>query len=90
LVQRKSLLGTLLAKCPPRIRLADFLEGSVNTILTAVREHNLEGIVAKLTTSRYEPDKRSGAWQKFKCGYRQDFVVGGYTRGRGVGAILAL
>jgi bifunctional non-homologous end joining protein LigD len=55
LAQRKSLLGTRLAKCPPRVRLADFLEGSVDTILAAVREHNLEGIVAKLASSRYAP-----------------------------------
>jgi bifunctional non-homologous end joining protein LigD len=83
LVERKQRLGTVLANCPPRIRFADFLEGTVDEILAAVHEHNLEGIVAKLANSHYEPDKRSGAWQKFKCGYRQDFVVGGYTRGQG-------
>ncbi len=42
-----------------------------------IRQRSLEGIVAKLATSPYEPGKRSGAWTKFKCGYQEDFVIGG-------------
>jgi bifunctional non-homologous end joining protein LigD len=62
---------------------ADFMEGAPDAILAATRAHDLEGVVGKLATSRYEPGKRGGAWQKYKCGYQEDFVVGGYTRGSG-------
>ena len=37
--------------------------------------------MAKRRTSRYEPGKRSGAWQKMRVNRRQDFVIGGYTVG---------
>jgi bifunctional non-homologous end joining protein LigD len=39
--------------------------------------------VAKVANSRYEPDRRSGAWVKFKIGHEQEFVIGGNTRGKG-------
>jgi bifunctional non-homologous end joining protein LigD len=83
LLERKRLLEVLLHKPPPQVRFVGFLDGTPDSILKAVRDHNLEGIVAKIASSRYEPGKRSGAWVKFKCGYCQDFVVGGYTRGSG-------
>ncbi|HUH92525.1 MAG TPA: non-homologous end-joining DNA ligase [Casimicrobiaceae bacterium] len=51
-----------------------------------------EGVVAKRKDSRYEPGKRSGAWLKVKPTTTADFVVGGYTRGKGsrepLGALL--
>lgn len=82
LLERKRLLEQTLAGAPSRVRFAGFLEGEVDAIVAAVCQHNLEGIVAKLATSRYELDKRSGEWVKFKCGYRQEFItIGGDTRG---------
>jgi bifunctional non-homologous end joining protein LigD len=36
-----------------------------------------------MTGSSYEPDKRTGAWSKFKIGFEQEFVIGGYTRDQG-------
>ena len=66
-----------------QIRLVNFLDGEPDAIVATVCKHNLEGVLAKRITSRYEPDKRSGAWMKLKCGYRQEFVIGGYTRGSG-------
>ena len=51
--------------------------------MTEICRNNLEGIVAKLASSTYQPDKRTGAWVKFKCGFAQDFVIGGYKRGQG-------
>ncbi|HET9519463.1 MAG TPA: hypothetical protein VFO73_00280, partial [Candidatus Limnocylindrales bacterium] len=49
----------------------------------AARERNLEGIVAKLRRSRYEPGARSPAWLKIKIRPEQELVVGGYTLGEG-------
>ena len=40
-----------------------------------------EGLVAKNRTMRYEPGKRSGAWQKMCINRGQDLVIGRYTVG---------
>ncbi|HEV8330190.1 MAG TPA: DNA ligase D [Steroidobacteraceae bacterium] len=42
-----------------------------------------EGIVAKRKDSPYQPGKRSGAWLKLKSTQTAEFVVGGYTQGKG-------
>ena len=51
-----------------------------------------EGIVAKRKDSRYQPGKRAGTWVKYKERHTAEFVVGGYTQGRGgrgkLGALL--
>jgi ATP-dependent DNA ligase len=44
-----------------------------------VREHKLEGIVAKRKDTRYEVGRRSGCWVKLRYNCRQEFVIGGYT-----------
>jgi DNA ligase D-like protein (predicted ligase) len=41
-----------------------------------------EGIIAKRADSRYTGD-RGGAWLKIKCSGRQEFVIGGFTKGQG-------
>jgi bifunctional non-homologous end joining protein LigD len=52
-------------------------------LLEVSRQQGLEGVVAKRLTSRYEPGRRSPAWRKVKVRYRQEAVVGGWTRGEG-------
>jgi len=51
-----------------------------------------EGIVAKRKDSTYQPGKRSNAWLKLKATKTAEFVVGGYTKGKGtrepLGALL--
>ena len=47
------------------------------------RAQGLEGIVAKLRRSRYEPGRRSNAWLKIKIRPEQELVVGGWTPGEG-------
>jgi bifunctional non-homologous end joining protein LigD len=42
-----------------------------------------EGIVAKRKDSTYQPGKRTQHWVKFKSTQTAEFVVGGYTEGRG-------
>jgi bifunctional non-homologous end joining protein LigD len=46
--------------------------------------NDLEGIMAKRLSSRYEPGRRSSAWLKIKNVHRQEFVVGGWKPGEGV------
>jgi bifunctional non-homologous end joining protein LigD len=58
-------------------------------MIALVEEHGLEGVVAKRLTSRYEPGRRSGAWQKLCLTRAQEFVVGGFVPGTdGIDALL--
>jgi len=61
--------------------------------LATSRELGLEGVVAKRLDSVYEPGRRSSAWRKIKHDLRQEFVIGGWSPGKGwregkVGALL--
>jgi bifunctional non-homologous end joining protein LigD len=51
-----------------------------------------EGIMAKRLDSTYQPGTRSRAWLKVKSSQSAEFVIGGYTRGKGsrepLGALL--
>jgi bifunctional non-homologous end joining protein LigD len=51
-----------------------------------------EGVIGKRKDSRYEAGKRSPSWLKVKPTRSADFVIGGYTRGKGsrapLGALL--
>jgi bifunctional non-homologous end joining protein LigD len=58
-------------------------------MLAFVKEHGLEGIVAKRRDSIYQPGLRTGLWTKHRINLGQEFVVGGYTPGRhGVDALI--
>ena len=50
-------------------------------MLKFVKQHSLEGIVAKRSDGKYEPGLRSGSWSKHRINQGQEFVVGGYTPG---------
>ncbi|TMQ68776.1 MAG: DNA ligase D [Candidatus Eisenbacteria bacterium] len=58
----------------------------------AALANGFEGVVGKRKDSRYEAGRRSKLWLKIKPTQSADFVVGGYTRGRGsrapLGALL--
>ena len=79
LMKRKALLKTVLQDQSECIRFSDVLPGSAEELEAAMRPMGLEGLIAKKRDSRYEPGQRSGAWVKFKWGYEQEFVIGGYT-----------
>jgi bifunctional non-homologous end joining protein LigD len=58
----------------------------------AARASGFEGVIGKRVDSRYESGKRSGSWLKVKTTQSAEFVIGGYTQGKGsrssLGAIL--
>ena len=81
--RRKELLREVTGGEQDGVRFVEALDGTPDAILTEICRHSLEGIVAKRTNSKYEPSKRSGAWVRYKCGYEQDFVIGGHTAGKG-------
>jgi bifunctional non-homologous end joining protein LigD len=58
----------------------------------AALEAGFEGVIGKRKDSRYESGKRTKTWLKVKPVQTAEFVIGGYTRGKGsrgaLGAIL--
>jgi bifunctional non-homologous end joining protein LigD len=83
-----------LAQCllpTPLVQLVHAQEDGV-ALARAALASGFEGVIGKRKDSRYEAGKRSGAWLKVKPTRSGDFVVGGYTRGKGgrvpLGALL--
>jgi bifunctional non-homologous end joining protein LigD len=54
----------------------------------AALANGFEGAIGKRAQSRYEAGRRSGAWLKVKSTHSAEFVVGGYTQGKGSRAAL--
>ncbi len=48
-------------------------------MVSFVKLHGLEGIIAKRADSVYEPGRRSGLWTKRRINLSQEFVIGGYV-----------
>ena len=65
LEERKRLLRGRL-RPHPLVRFAGHVEGDGLAFFEAARQQELEGIVAKLRRSPYEPDRRTKAWLKLK------------------------
>lgn len=80
--KRQALLERLLQRAPGPLRLSRTFDVAPRRLLEAARQSGWEGIVAKAAGSRYEPDRRSGAWLKCKVRLEQEFVIGGYTAPR--------
>jgi bifunctional non-homologous end joining protein LigD len=82
LEDRKRLLKSVL-RTHPRVRFAAHVVGEGLAFFEAARAQRLEGMIAKLRRSRYEPGRRTSAWLKVKIRPEQELVVGGWTPGEG-------
>lgn len=83
LVARRELLAEIV-RGDGVIRALDFFEDDGRALFSFCEEHELEGIVAKRSDSRYRVGpKRTGQWVKIKRVREDDFVVTGYKAGRG-------
>ncbi len=78
LEQRRALLRELIPTLGDPIRHSETFDVPPAELLATVREHGLEGIVAKRRTSTYSPGDRSGDWVKMRANRGQEFVIGGY------------
>jgi bifunctional non-homologous end joining protein LigD len=83
-----------LAQCllpSPHVQLVHAQQDGV-ALQTAALASGFEGVIGKRNDSRYEAGRRSASWLKVKARRTADFVVGGYTMGKGaradLGAIL--
>ncbi len=82
LEERKKLLKTSLREHAV-VHYASHIERDGEDFYEAARKQGLEGIVAKLRHSRYEPGRRSKSWLKVKIRRDQELVVIGYEPGKG-------
>jgi DNA ligase D-like protein (predicted ligase)/DNA ligase D-like protein (predicted polymerase) len=87
LEQRKRLLELVL-RPNARVQYASHIVTEGVAFFDAVRAQGLEGMVAKVRRSRYEPGRRSASWLKIKTRPEQELVVGGWTPGAGNAADL--
>ena len=82
LEDRKRLLRSRLRE-HPLVRYAGHVEAEGDAFFAAAEAQELEGIVAKLRRSRYEPGRRSRTWLKLKIRQEQEVVVVGWLPGQG-------
>ncbi len=80
--RRKKLEALFSRASDDRARLSPVFDVEPEVLLDEVRKKGLEGIVVKAAASRYEPDRRSGAWLKCRVMSEQEFVIGGFTEPR--------
>ena len=85
--QRKRLLRSVLRE-HAAVRFGSHVEGDGRAFHDVVAEQGLEGLIAKLKASRYEPGRRARSWLKIKIRREQEVVVVGYEPGRGARADL--
>jgi bifunctional non-homologous end joining protein LigD len=82
LSERRARLRKLLDGRNGTVQFSESFEDG-RALLRAAKERRLEGIMGKRLDSRYLPGKRSRDWLKFKTHGEQEFVIAGYTRGKG-------
>jgi len=70
------------------IGLSESIEAGPTDLMRVVKEFGFEGIVAKRRNSLYESGKRTGVWVKYKVNKAQEFVIGGYTLGNPIDALI--
>ena len=87
LEQRKRLLRSVLREHNV-VRFGSHIEGDGEEFYEIVGKQGLEGVVAKLRTSLYEPGRRSRSWLKIKIRREQEAIVVGYEPGKGARADL--
>ena len=82
LAERRQRLSELLDLRADTIRLSDTFDDGA-ALYAAAKAEDLEGIVAKKADSTYQPGRRTRDWLKVKTHHEQEFVIAGYTKGKG-------
>jgi bifunctional non-homologous end joining protein LigD len=82
LEERRKRLEQLLDKRNRTVRFSEAFDDG-DALLEAAEKQGLEGIMAKRLGSKYLSGRRTREWMKVKGRGRQEFVLAGYTRGKG-------
>jgi bifunctional non-homologous end joining protein LigD len=91
LSNRREVLSEMfedLGSSPKPVSLSEAIDATPEELVRVAKEFSFEGILAKRKDSRYESGKRSGAWLKYKVNKAHEFVIGGYTGGDPLDAII--
>ncbi len=80
--ERRERLAALLDRGDSTVQLSETFDDG-EALLEAAKKQGLEGVIAKRADSLYHPGKRTRDWLKVKTHGRQEFVIAGYTRGKG-------
>jgi bifunctional non-homologous end joining protein LigD len=83
LIERKKILQKLLPENNGIIRYCEHIEEKGEDFFNVVKEHGLEGMIAKRANSRYHEGARSDEWLKVKQSQTEEAVIAGYTAPRG-------
>jgi len=81
LEDRKRLLRNVVRDSDV-LKYSEHVLGEGKAFFEAAKQKRLEGIVAKLRDSPYQPGVRSSAWLKIKAIAQQEVVIGGFTAPR--------
>jgi len=81
-VQRRERLQEVITPVAG-IQVGGYLDERGVELFRLAKEKGLEGIIAKRKSSTYQPGRRSSDWLKIKARPQQEFVVGGFTEGKG-------
>ena len=91
IMERRRVLERIV-KPTAGIQLGTYVEGGGRALFDLTKQKGMEGIIAKRKSSLYRPGMRSSDWLKIKARLQQEFVVGGFTEGKGsrkrLGALL--
>jgi bifunctional non-homologous end joining protein LigD len=82
LTDRRERLRGLLDRRNRAVQVSEAFEDG-KALFKAAKEQHFEGVISKREDSRYLPGKRSRDWLKVKTASDQEFVIAGYTRGKG-------
>jgi bifunctional non-homologous end joining protein LigD len=80
--ERRARLAEILVPSHAVVRLSESFDDG-EALMRATKEQGLEGVIAKRADSPYQPGKRTRDWVKVKTHGRQEFLIAGYTRGKG-------
>jgi bifunctional non-homologous end joining protein LigD len=84
--RRELLTSRLDPTATPRLAIPPHYPGSGITpdeLFAVVREHSLEGLIAKRLDSPYLPGRRTRLWRKKAIFATQEVVIGGWQPGQG-------
>ena len=79
LEERREQLRQIIPHLPEAIRFSETFDVPLSELSCEVRQHQLEGIVAKRAGSEYRSGARSADWLKWRANRGQEFVIGGYV-----------
>ncbi|MEJ6021834.1 DNA ligase D [Ramlibacter sp. PS4R-6] len=83
LVERRAVLQRIVQRKPhARVKFSEEFDAPPEQMLASACKLGLEGVIGKRRNSAYA-NRRSSDWIKLKCGFRQEFVIGGWTDPQG-------